>query len=281
MLKPGAKRAGLVFRLGQLVRRGNEMALANNEDPDRGIDRRALLRRAAAALGGVAALAGAADGAEAQPTSSKKWGMVIDLQRCVLCRACTMACKQENKTPPGMLYNPVLEEEVGVYPKPGRRWFPRPCNHCDKPACLPACPNDAIHKRPDGIVYIDPDECGGAQECIKACPYGVPLFDEGQEYHGGEGTWSEIASPELGRMEKPHKRSFAGTARKCSFCLHKQDENGEYTSLPACALTCMGRAIHFGDLNDANGELQTLLRTRKHMRRLEERGTEPNVYYLL
>lgn len=243
-----------------------------------GIDRRSLLRTATASLAAAAAVLGSP--AVAEP-ARRKWGMVIDLKRCVVCRSCTIACKQENKTPPGMLYNPVLEEETGSYPKPARNWFPRPCNHCDKPACLKSCPNDAILKRADGIVYIDPDICQGAQECINACPYGVPLLDTGANYHDGKGAWSETASPELGLMTTPAKRPFVDQARKCSFCVHKQDENGSYVTPPACALSCMGRAIHFGDLNDQSGELQTLLRTRKHMRRLEQKGTEPNVYYLL
>ncbi|MBI2839009.1 MAG: 4Fe-4S dicluster domain-containing protein [Acidobacteria bacterium] len=246
-----------------------------------GLDRRDMLKAATASIVGVASMAGLSVHANAEPARHKKWGMVIDLQRCILCRACTIACKQENKTPPGMLYNPVLEEETGEYPKPVRVWFPRPCNHCDKPACMPSCPNDAILKREDGIVYIDPDKCGGAQECIKACPYEVPLFDTGSNYHEGHGAWNEIASPELGLMQVPGKRITANQARKCSFCLHKQDESGNYVSLPACAKTCMGKAIHFGDLNDPNGELQTLLKGRKYMRRLEDKGTAPNVYYLL
>ena len=82
-------------------------------------------------------------------------------------------------------------------------------------------------------------------------------------------------------MQKPGRRVFAGKARKCTFCLHKQDENGDYIDLPACAKTCMGKAIHFGDLNDPGGELQALLKTRKYMRRKEEARTEPNIYYLI
>jgi len=243
-----------------------------------GMDRGEFFRYAVTSLAGAAALAVGAGPVRAQTARKKKYGMVIDLQRCVLCRSCTIACKQENKTPPGMLYNPVLEEEIGEYPKVGRRWFPRPCNHCDKPACLPACPNEAIKKRDDGIVYIDPDLCKGALACIGACPYEVPLLDDGLKY---KGVWNEIASPELGLMQKPGKRVFVGKSRKCSFCVHKQDENGDYMNLPACAKTCMGRAIHFGDLNDPDGELQALLKTRKSMRRKEEEGTEPNVYYLV
>lgn len=257
------------------------MVRAKEEEAIPVMDRRDLLKKAAASVAGAAAFSGAAGLLDAQTVTKKKWGMVVDLQRCILCRSCTIACKQENKTPPGMLYNPVLEEETGVYPKPVRKWYPRPCNHCDKPACLPACPNDAILKRADGIVYIDPDKCGGAQECVKACPYQVPLFDTGLKYHDGQGAWNETASPELGLMQRPGQRIFADKARKCSFCLHKQDEEGNYASLPACAKTCMGKAIHFGDLSDPNGELQALLKNRKHMRRLEEKGTEPNVYYLL
>lgn len=239
---------------------------------------------AGAALAGGAALSAyaeqtnATEKAEATPKPKRRLGMVIDLQRCILCRACTVACKQENKTPPGMLYNPVLEEETGEYPKPARQWFPRPCNHCDKPACLEACPNDAIIKRADGIVYIDPQLCQGVQACIDACPYGVPVFDKGDKYVG---DWNEIASPELTLMAKPGKGIFAGKARKCAFCVHKQDADGNYVDLPACAKTCMGKAIHFGDLNDAEGELPKLLKTRKHIRRLEEKGTVPNVYYLI
>ena len=244
-----------------------------------GMNRRKVLQTAAASVAG-ALVAGAAD-AETPPKPKKKWGMVIDLQRCILCRSCTIACKQENKTPPGILYNPVLEVEVGTYPNVGRKWFPRPCQHCDKPACLPACPSEAIFKREDGIVYIDPEICTGERRCIEACPFGVPVFDEGASYHEGKGAWSEIASPELGLMEKSAGRSFAETARKCTFCMHKQEADGSYASLPACALTCMGRAIHFGDLNDPDGELRALLESREHMRRLEEEGTEPNVYYLL
>jgi molybdopterin-containing oxidoreductase family iron-sulfur binding subunit len=259
--------------------------MSNPSRPGVQVKNGSVSRRAFLAVAGPAVLKAGWPGAAAAETKppakyKRKWGMVIDLQRCIVCRSCTVACKQENKTPPGMLYNPVLEEEVGEYPKPGLRWFPRPCYHCDKPACLEACPVKAIRKRADNIVYIDPNLCMGIQACVRACPYGVPIFDKGKNYHDGRGEWNEIASPELTLMEKPAKRIFRGKSRKCSFCLHKQDADGNYTDLPACAKTCMGRAIHFGDLNDPDGELQKLLKSRKHIRRLEEKGTEPNVYYL-
>jgi molybdopterin-containing oxidoreductase family iron-sulfur binding subunit len=76
-----------------------------------------------------------------------------------------------------------------------------------------------------------------------------------------------------------------GNVRKCTFCLHLQDENGEYDRAsgrwPACAKTCTGKAIHFGDLNDPDSEVSRLLKERPAIRLKEELGTEPNVYYLL
>ncbi|MBI4357045.1 MAG: 4Fe-4S dicluster domain-containing protein [Gammaproteobacteria bacterium] len=250
--------------------------------------RRKFFQSAATVVAGVVTLAATGTSvSKPQSVQKKKLGMVIDLERCVVCRACVVACKQENKTPPGMSYNPVLEEETGEYPHVKLQWFPRPCQHCDKPVCLEVCPYKAIKKREDGIVFIDPNVCRGTKACVKACPYKVPIFDEGEKYHEGTGVWNEVASPEMGLMEKPGKRVWVGKARKCTFCVHKQDKNGDYIDLPACVKTCMGKAIHFGDLGDPNGKclahgegLQELLKTRKHMRLKEEEGTGPNVYYL-
>jgi len=242
---------------------------------------------AAAAVAGAAweivpAGAQAATPALGPGNPKRKWGMVIDLQRCVRCEACTAACKAENKTPPGMKYNHVLVEETGKYPAVKMRWFPRPCMHCADPACLKSCPVNAIVKRPDNIVFIDYDQCEGKQKCVTACPYGVPIFDAADNYYPEDNPVSQMPSPELGKKwYRVGDDARAGFSRKCTFCMHRQDANGDYTEPTACAQTCTGKAIHFGDLNDPEGELQTLLRTRKSMRLKEEAGTGPSVYYLL
>ena len=71
----------------------------------------------------------------------RKWAMLIDLRRCVLCHACTAGCVAEQKSPPGIIYRPVYEEEMGIYPDVKRRYTPRPCQQCDNPPCVQACPN--------------------------------------------------------------------------------------------------------------------------------------------
>jgi len=204
-----------------------------------------------------------------------------------------MACKLENKTPPGVVYNPVVEEEIGEYPYVKRNWFPKPCFHCDNPPCTKVCPVSATYKRPqDGIVIVDYKQCIGCRYCITACPYGARYFDFGENYPAQETEFGKIPSPEYqGKYGlRQEGKSPVGNVRKCTFCLHLQDEKGRYTRPPACSETCMAKAIHFGDLGiDSEGlcvthqecNLKQLLVERHWIRLKEELGTEPSVYYLL
>ncbi len=98
-----------------------------------------------------------------KPVAQRKWGMVIDTRKCVGCSACTVACVMENKLPPGVVYRPVIDMEVGEYPNVSRKFLPRPCMQCDKPPCVPVCPVGATWKRPDGIVVIDYNACIGCR----------------------------------------------------------------------------------------------------------------------
>ena len=101
------------------------------------------------------------------------WGLVIDLAKCVGCDSCTVACKAENRTPPGVTYNVVLEQETGAYPNVRIEAIPRPCMQCENPACVSVCPVSATYRGDDGIVVIDADRCIGCKYCIAACPYGT------------------------------------------------------------------------------------------------------------
>lgn len=244
-------------------------------------DRRGFLKTVTAVLAGLYALLPSrrAEGTLEKLSKKKvRLGMVIDTKRCIGCRACTMACKQENKTPPGVYYMQVLEQEVGEYPNVMRSLMPKPCYHCENPSCVKVCPTRATYKREeDGIVVIDYDKCIGCRYCITACPYGARYFDFGEYYHEEESLLDQLVSPEYG--ENRGREGLAppvGCTRKCTFCLHRVEQG----LLPACVTTCMTRALHFGDLNDPESEVSRLLKERRGTRPKEELGNEPNVYYL-
>ena len=118
----------------------------------------------------------------AKPVEERRWVMVIDLRKCIGCHACTIACIVENKLPPGVVYRPVMIEELGSYPNVSMRFLPRPCMQCDQPPCVPVCPVNATYKDENGVVVIDYDQCIGCRYCITACPYGARTFDFGALY---------------------------------------------------------------------------------------------------
>jgi Fe-S-cluster-containing dehydrogenase component len=227
-----------------------------------------------------------------KPTDERRWVMVIDLRKCVGCTACTISCIAENRLPPGVVYRPVLEQEIGTYPNVTRRFIPRPCMQCDKPPCTPVCPVNATYKNDEGIVVIDYDQCIGCRYCITACPYAARTFDFGGVYTeravaaapalvGAEEAdrYEREASPEYGggwERNSPHE-SPAGNVRKCHFCLHLIREG----MLPACTTTCIGGATYFGDANDPDSLVSALIAQQNVIRLKEELGTEPRVYYLM
>ncbi len=218
----------------------------------------------------------------AKPLEDRRWIMVIDQQKCVGCIACTIACKAENHLPSGVVYRPVLEEEIGKYPHVSRRFTPRPCMQCDNPPCVPVCPVRATYKRPDGVVEIDYDQCIGCRYCIPACPYVARYLDFGENYTdetpGGPQPYETSASPEYGRSwTRKEGGSPIGNVRKCQFCLHRLNAG----MLPACATTCIGAATYFGDANDPESLVSELIGSPRVMRLKAELGTEPKVYYLV
>ena len=217
-----------------------------------------------------------------------RYGMVVDTRTCVGCNACVVACKQENKTPPGVNYTVVVEEpNEAADDKP--LFMTKPCFHCENPPCVDVCPVNATFKRErDGIVVVDYDRCIGCRYCITACPYGARTFDFGEMYAGDEpGTvWGSAPSPEYGQFRaRDEHASPVGNVRKCTFCLHLQDDDGRYDKdegrWPACAKTCPAGSIHFGDFNDPDSDVSQLIRSNNVIRLKEELGAEPNVYYLI
>ncbi|MHA1545328.1 MAG: sulfate reduction electron transfer complex DsrMKJOP subunit DsrO [Alphaproteobacteria bacterium] len=185
---------------------------------------------------------------KAEPERKRRYGMVIDVRRCIGCHACTVACKAEFDVPLGENRTWVEYVEKGVYPNVGRSFLPRLCNHCSEPPCVSVCPTDATYKREqDGIVVIDDGLCIGCKYCIQACPYDARFLNP-----------------------------VTGVADKCDFCIHRVSQG----LVPSCVNTCVGGARIFGDLADPDSNVSKLIATNEVTVLRREMGTLPNVYYI-
>ena len=176
-----------------------------------------------------------------------RWGMVIDLDRCVGCHTCEVVCKIENDVPLGIWRSWVKEIEKGTYPDVIRAFRPTLCNHCENPICVKVCPVNAAWQREDGIVMLDPHLCVGCRYCMSACPYEV-------------------------RYVHPTK----GMIDKCDFCSTRVDAGLQ----PSCVEACPSSARIFGDLNDSKSEVAKLIATKAVSTLKPDMGTGPRVYYI-
>ena len=203
-----------------------------------------------------------------------RYGMAIDLARCIGCHTCAIACKMANNLPKDVHYNRIntvggdsMDTAAGEYPNCTMSFLPVQCQHCAEPACVGVCPTGATAKDEEsGIVTVDSEVCIGCESCIKAGPYeGVRTLIKNPEYYL-EVMVGEYDAP-------PHK---GGTVEKCTFCKNLIDR-GE---VPACMQLCPGRARYWGDLDDPESDVSKAIEGRETVFLQEEAGTKPNVYYL-
>lgn len=195
-----------------------------------------------------------------------RMAIVTDVDRCVGCHACTVACKVMHEMPVGRYWNRVLR--IGPNPKEGGsgNWpdvemyfLNLSCQHCATPECVSVCPTGATTKAENGTVQIDPNVCIGCESCILACPYGVRYLNED-----------------------------TGVVEKCNLC---QDiiDSGE-VDLPRCVSQCCGMARWYGDLDEGvetfrgpRGEtLGDYLEafTDEQVYKLEDSGNGPEFLYI-
>ncbi len=183
---------------------------------------------------------------------ANRYGLVIDLERCIGCHTCTVSCKIENSLEKGSgirvetIGGPRTDTPSGKAPRLGMHFLPIPCMHCDEPPCREACPLEVIVKREDGILTIDKDQCDGCRICASECPYDAILFDE--------------------------ERNIV---LKCTFCVHRLEEGLQ----PFCVVCCQTEALSFGDINDTQSMVSQLIAKRNAVVLKSENGTRPAVYY--
>ncbi|MDR1605056.1 MAG: molybdopterin-dependent oxidoreductase [Gracilibacteraceae bacterium] len=175
-----------------------------------------------------------------------RYGMLIDLERCTACYSCVNLCKQYFGTRPGVDYNQGRMVEWGEYPQAHRRYLSTMCNHCEEPPCLKACPHGATYKAAEGPVLTWPDRCTGCGVCVTACPYGQRFMTTADEtYFPGHPLPAESAAAV--RLYK---------AEKCTLCQERLAQNLE----PICVALCPGGCRIFGDLEDAESEINYYIR---------------------
>jgi len=202
-------------------------------------------------------------------STERRLGLVIDLDTCVGCQACAVACKQWNDTgvaAPLSDVDPYGPEASGTWLNRVHSFeaddgkggftlhFPRSCLHCDNAPCVTVCPTGASYKRrADGIVLVDEDLCIGCGLCAWACPYGARELDEA-----------------------------SGVMKKCTLCADRLDNPhlAAEDRIPACVRTCPTGARHYGDLADPASEVSLLVAARGGVALMPESGCAPTNRYL-
>lgn len=184
--------------------------------------------------------------------TAKRYTLLIDLDRCTGCQACSVACKMENKVDLGVFWNRVKRMgPTGLFPdRLEMFFFPNQCMQCENPSCVEVCPTKASYKTEEGIVLVDSNLCFGCQYCIWACPYE-----------------SRTLNPNTNTVEK------------CILCVHLL-EKGEK---PMCVYTCTTQCRYVGDINDPNSEISLVLAANqgRQFRIHPEFKNNPSVIYLL
>jgi Fe-S-cluster-containing dehydrogenase component len=167
-----------------------------------------------------------------------RYGMLIDITKCTGCYNCFLACKDEycgndflpysiSQPMTGQFWLRIIEKERGQFPRIKVAYTPQPCMQCDKPACLKAAKDEAIYRRPDGIIIIDPVKAKGQIDIVKACPYQVIFWNQEQE-----------------------------VPQKCTFCAHLIDQGWKE---PRCVEACPTGALVFGDLDNPQSDIAKVL----------------------
>ncbi len=179
-----------------------------------------------------------------------RYQMAIDASKCLNCKACLLACQQQNNVPFGSFRNWV---KVTANPNElaGFSYQAGNCMQCKRALCVDACPTGATYYGEDGVVYIDKNRCVACGSCVSSCPYNARFID----------TSSKVAD-------------------KCDYCAQARAQGIE----PACVRVCITRVRKFGDVEDKSSEISKYLESQKErgLNYIEAKNTktEPSLAYV-
>jgi molybdopterin-containing oxidoreductase family iron-sulfur binding subunit len=220
-----------------------------------------------------------------------RWGMVVDLDKCIGCGACAVACYAENNL--GVVGSKRVVEgremawlSVERYHDPHHKekstFLPMLCQHCDNAPCESVCPVYAPHHSKEGLNNQIYNRCIGTRFCVQNCPYKVRRFN------WFDWKWPSPLNLQLNPDITVRSK---GVMEKCSFCIQRikkahgiaKDENrmirdGEVT--PACVQTCPTRTLIFGNLMDKHSQVRKLTADRRAYQVMGYLNTKPAVIYL-
>ena len=229
------------------------------------------------------------------------WAMAIDLNACIGCNSCVIACQAENNIPVvgreevkkrRIMHWIKIDRYYSDSPDDPKVYFqPLTCQHCDNAPCENVCPVSATNHSSEGLNQMAYNRCIGTKYCINNCPYKVRRFNwyrytnnKSFDFNTASDLGKMVLNPDVTVRER-------GVVEKCSFCVQRIQEKKLQAKLenrivadneikPACMQACPAGAIVFGNLNDKNSRVSRLFADSRRYHLLEELHTLPSIGYL-